>query len=92
MFVPSLSWLNVRFYIQMAQRDRFYSLNKCGCLQAPPVPSNDPLEMAGGGGGSGGGGSSCYSLGPPMYTAEIESDQGRPAFVARDGTFELAYW
>ena len=34
----------------------------------------------------------CYSLGPPMYTAEIESDQGRPAPVARDGTFELAYW
>ena len=34
----------------------------------------------------------CYSLGPPMYTAEIESDEGRPAFVARDGTFELVYW
>ena len=26
------------------------------------------------------------------YTAEIESDEGRPAFVARDGTFELVYW
>jgi hypothetical protein len=23
----------------------------------------------------------CYSLGPPMYTAEIESDEGRPATV-----------
>ena len=34
----------------------------------------------------------CYSLGPPMYTAEIESFEGKPATAARDGTFELVYW
>merc|ERR1740117_1067521 len=47
-------------------------------LQAPRTSPSDP-------GG-------CFSLGPPMYTAEIESDEGRPAVAAKDGTFELVYW
>eukprot|EP01047_Picozoa_sp_COSAG01_P086088 COSAG01_NODE_19200_length_1024_cov_5.404324_2_plen_89_part_01 len=34
----------------------------------------------------------CYSLGAPMYTAEIESFEGKPASQAQDGTFELVYW
>jgi hypothetical protein len=34
----------------------------------------------------------CYSLGAPMYTAEIESFEGKPASEASDGTFELVYW
>eukprot|EP01052_Picozoa_sp_SAG31_P041461 SAG31_NODE_6292_length_2081_cov_1.390515_1_plen_597_part_01 len=34
----------------------------------------------------------CYSLGPPMYTAEIESFEGHSAAMAKDGTFELVYW
>ena len=34
----------------------------------------------------------CYSLGAPMFTAEIESFESRPASEARDGTFELVYW
>ena len=34
----------------------------------------------------------CYSLGAPMFTAEIESFEGRPATEAKDGTFELVYW
>jgi hypothetical protein len=33
----------------------------------------------------------CYSLGAPMFTAEIESFEGRPAAQAKDGTFELVY-
>ena len=36
--------------------------------------------------------SGCYSLGAPMFTAEIESFEGRPAAEAKDGTFELVYW
>lgn len=45
-------------------------------LQAPRTSPSDP-------GG-------CFSLGPPMYTAEIESDEGRPAVAAKDGdTFSI---
>ena len=34
----------------------------------------------------------CYSLGAPMFTAEIESNEGRTAPETKDGTFELVYW
>lgn len=61
-------------------------------LQAPPVPVVGPSSAARDRDQGDAQDETCYSLGPPMYTAEIESDEGRPAFVARDGTFELAYW
>jgi hypothetical protein len=34
----------------------------------------------------------CFHLGAPMYTAEIESNDGLPATATKDGTFELVYW
>ena len=45
-----------------------------------------------GSGGRGGEQAACYSLGPPMFTAEIESFEGKPATAAKDGTFENVYW
>lgn len=34
----------------------------------------------------------CRSLGPPVYTCEIESNEGLPANATSNPTFELVYW
>jgi hypothetical protein len=36
--------------------------------------------------------SGCRSLGPPVFTAEIESNEGHPATDTSNPTFSLAYW
>ena len=36
--------------------------------------------------------SGCRSLGPPVFTCEIESNEGVPATETSDPTFELVYW
>ena len=36
--------------------------------------------------------SACLDLGPPVFTAEIESDEGKPATATRNPTFELTSW
>ena len=52
-------------------------------LQAPPSAAGGP---------GAGAREPCYSLGAPMFTAEIESNEGRTAPETKDGTFELVYW
>jgi hypothetical protein len=44
MFVPSLSWQDVQFYIEMAQKDRFYSPTSSCCCTKPSIalPSMAP--------------------------------------------------
>ena len=34
----------------------------------------------------------CRSLGPPVFTCEIENNEGNPATATSDPTFELVYW
>ena len=55
-------------------------------------PFEEDIRGGGLGHGRGGGSSRCRSLGPPVFTAEIESNEGRPATESRDPTFEQIYW